>query len=155
MPEQNPEPVALLPTLLPKAIEWAERHSNDIARRGRALDAAGIELARRVDVEKPQQIRLLSVDAMPPLTDPLLREVAARIGFLGDGTIGLTLGYGIYIRHGFVSPRLLSHEFRHVHQYEQAGSIAAFLGEYLRQIVECGYENAAYERDARAHEKRG
>lgn len=46
----------------------------------------------------------------------------------------------------------VSHELRHVHQYEQHGSIAAFLRVYLRQIVEVGYANAPLEADARAHE---
>ncbi len=45
-----------------------------------------------------------------------------------------------------VNPRLLRHEFRHVHQYEKAGSISAFLPIYLGQI------DAPLEADARAHE---
>lgn len=38
------------------------------------------------------------------------------------------------------------------HQYEQAGSIAAFLPRYLQQIVTVGYNNAPFEIDARSHE---
>ena len=48
--------------------------------------------------------------------------------------------------------RLLSHECRHVFQYEQAGSIALFLPLYLDAIVRVGYENCPFEQDARAHE---
>ena len=51
-----------------------------------------------------------------------------------------------------VATGLLSHEFRHVYQYEQAGSIAAFLPGYLQQVVQLGYANTAFERDAEAHE---
>jgi hypothetical protein len=40
-----------------------------------------------------------------------------------------------------------------VHQYEAAGSIAAFLPLYLQQIVLYGYERAPFEVDARAHER--
>jgi hypothetical protein len=68
--------------------------------------------------------------------------------------VGLTLGYAVLVCPGYGRDvRLLSHEFRHVYQYEQAGSIAAFLPVYLQQIVTVGYQNAAYERDARAHER--
>lgn len=56
---------------------------------------------------------------------------------------------------GKACPRLLSHEYRHVHQYEAAGSIAAFLRRYLQQIAEVGYERAPYEIDARQWERAG
>jgi hypothetical protein len=49
-------------------------------------------------------------------------------------------------------PSLLSHELRHVYQYEAAGSIAAFLLNYLWQIATAGYEECPLELDARAHE---
>jgi hypothetical protein len=65
---------------------------------------------------------------------------------------GLTFGYSVFVARGQESMRLLSHEFRHVYQYEAHGSIAAFLPVYLQQVVEVGYENAPYEFDARAHE---
>lgn len=51
-----------------------------------------------------------------------------------------------------MSVRLASHECRHVVQYEEAGSIAAFLPGYLKQLADVGYENAPYEIDAKAHE---
>ena len=65
---------------------------------------------------------------------------------------GLTLGHSILIRHGRMSRRLLSHECRHVFQYEQAGSIATFLPHYLRSIVQVGYWESPFEKDARDHE---
>jgi hypothetical protein len=65
---------------------------------------------------------------------------------------GLTLGYAIFICEGHNSPRLLSHECRHVYQYEMCGSIAAFLPIYLQQIVDFGYMNAPFEIDAQKHE---
>jgi hypothetical protein len=68
--------------------------------------------------------------------------------------VGLTLGYAVFICTGYnTNLRLLRHEFRHVHQYERAGSIAAFLPAYLGQIVQFGYHNAPLEQDARAHER--
>ena len=60
-------------------------------------------------------------------------------GLLGEGMIGITFGYGIYICEGHETTRVHSHEFRHVYQYEQEGSIANFLSIYLPQIVEYTY----------------
>jgi hypothetical protein len=54
-----------------------------------------------------------------------------------------------------MGPQLLSHECRHVYQYEAAGSIAAFLPVYIEQIVEFGYDDAPFEQDARHHELDG
>ncbi|MBV2129714.1 hypothetical protein [Arsukibacterium indicum] len=69
-----------------------------------------------------------------------------------EDTIGLTLGYGIYIKQGYLTRRLLSHELRHVHQYEQAGSHEAFLTRYIGDIIRFGYLDSPYEVDARYHE---
>ena len=86
--------------------------------------------------------------------DPLLRQAAVETGLLGPKMAGLTLGYAVLVCPGFGhNIRLLSHEFRHVYQYEQAGSIDAFLTTYLHQIVNVGYHDAALECDARAHER--
>ena len=85
--------------------------------------------------------------------DPELRVAALQTGLLGPHMAGLTLGYSVFARRGHVTWRLLSHEFRHVFQYEQAGSITAFLPVYLQQIVQVGYANASIEIDARAHEQ--
>jgi hypothetical protein len=67
--------------------------------------------------------------------------------------VGLTLGHSIFICRGHQTRRLLSHELRHVHQYEAHGSIAEFLPVYLQQIAEVGYANAPFEIEARAHEQ--
>jgi hypothetical protein len=84
--------------------------------------------------------------------EPEPRPAAIQTGLPGPHMAGLTLGCGIYIVAGHVTPRLLSHECWHVYQYEVAGSIAAFLPVYLKQIMKYGYENAPYEVDARRHE---
>lgn len=145
----------LLPQLLPAAIRWAEERSAQIARHGRALDPAGLVLARAVGVTRPELVRVQLVDAVPFPEEPLLRRAAMYTGLLGPNVAGLTLGHGIYIVAGRESARLLSHECRHVHQYEEAGSIAAFLAQYLQQIADLGYEGAPYELDALAWERDG
>ena len=143
---------AVLPLLIPKAIEWAERRAEEIATSGEPLAESSLVLARRVGVANPEAIRISFVAQLPLPDDPQLRQAALETGLLGPNMVGLTFGHGIYICRGHNSPRLLSHECRHVQQYEEAGSIAAYLPKYLQQIVEFGYFQAPYEVDARAHE---
>jgi hypothetical protein len=144
---------SLLPRLLPGAIAWAEAQSQRAAAAGRSLDDAGLALARSVGVRRPERIRMLLVDRLPFPEEPILRQAAMQTGLLGFGMVGLTLGYSIFLVEGHETPRLLSHECRHVHQYEALGSIPAFLSVYLDQIVRFGYDDAPLERDARAGER--
>jgi hypothetical protein len=145
---------ASLPMLLPRAVAWAE--ASVVLTSGNALQPPELELARSVGVVKPEKIRIGVVDRLPLPTDAALRDAAVQTGLLGPSMIGLTLGYAVLICRGHeASTRLLTHEFRHVYQYEAAGSIAAFLPGYLQQIVTVGYFNAPLEADARAHEHHG
>jgi len=92
---------------------------------------------------------------VPAPEDPELRQIAIEQNLIGSQTAGLTLGCGIFIVQGCLTPRLLAHECRHVYQYEVAGSIEAFLPLYLQQIAAVRYERASYEVDARAWEGAG
>ncbi len=140
------------PHQLPKAIQWAEERSQEIQTGGVPLAGKGLEIARSVGVQRPEQIRMAFVESLPLPEDEMLRRAALETGLLGPGMVGLTLGYSVLICQGHDSLRLLSHEFRHVYQYEQAGSIAAFLPVYLQQIAMAGYPNAPFEIDEGAHE---
>jgi hypothetical protein len=144
---------AILPRILPSAIAWAEARSNEILRVGGPLNEHGVRLAKAVDVVHPELVRILEVPSLPMPDDPQLKYAAEQTGLIGPGMVGLTLGYGIYIVAGHGSNRLVSHECRHVHQYEVAGSIAGFLPVYLHQIATVGYDDAPYEVDARRHER--
>ena len=144
--------LAALPKLLPKAIAWAEEEASRAATSGRVLNAEEIAFARKVGVTNPELVRIQSCDPLPRPLDPSLQAAADQTGLLGPGMIGLTLGYSVFVCRGHETPRVLSHEFRHVFQYEQNGAIAGFLPLYLQQIVTMGYQNALFEVDARAHE---
>jgi len=144
-----------LPVLTPKAIAWAEAQSQNAMKTGRPLTEPFLSIARRVGVASPERIRILDVPRLPMPDDPHLKQAAVATGLLGPGMVGLTLGHAVLVCSGYGQDvRLLSHEFRHVHQYEHAGSITAFLTAYLQQIVTVGYMNAPFEIDARAHELR-
>lgn len=144
--------LSALPQLLTPAIAWAERLSQQVQREGECLNAEGLALAERVGVKRPELIRTMIFERLPLPTEPLLQQAALQTGLLGPEMTGLTLGHSILIVRGHMEPWLLSHECRHVHQYENYGSIAAFLAVYLRQIVEVGYLSAPLEKDARNHE---
>ena len=143
----------ILAQILPKAIAWAEARSSEILASGVPLSDFGRRLAHLAGVTRPERVRVTEVATIPLPDDPELREATLAAGLLGPDTIGLTLGYGIYIKEGHRSNRLVSHECRHVYQYEEAGSIAAFLPVYLEQILSVGYTAAPLEVDARAHER--
>jgi hypothetical protein len=84
---------------------------------------------------------------------PRANQAALATGLLGRDMIGLTLGHKhLHCAGVYMGNRLVSHECRHVYQYEIHGSIAAFLPVYLLQIATVGYLNAPFEQDARAHE---
>jgi hypothetical protein len=144
---------AELPRLLPDAIAWVQVQEAEILATGRPLTATEMRLAAAVGVRDSDRVRIKIVQQLPKPQQPELRLAADQTGLLAPGMVGITFGHGIYIREGTVSNRLVSHELRHVHQYEAAGSIAAFLATYLQQIVTVGYDNAPLELDARAHER--
>lgn len=143
---------ALLPQLLPRAVAWAESQAQQIAVIGMALEPDLLHVASLVGVQRPELIRLMLVDSLPFPEDPTLKTASIQTGMLSPNFVGLTLGYGIYIVRGHESIRLISHECRHVHQYESFGSIKGFLSAYLPQIIQFGYSDAPLEIDARAHE---
>jgi len=144
--------IAVLPAVLPRAISWVNAQAAAILQHGEPLSATGLRLAGAVGVSMPERVRVRTVSEIPLPEDLLLRAVALETGLLGPRMIGVTFGYGIFLRAGYVDNRLISHECRHVYQYEQAGSIENFLPAYLQQIATHGYDAAPFEVDARLHE---
>lgn len=142
----------ILPVLTKTATEWAEGQALHVASVGFKLPADLITVAKTVGVRHPEKIRVKIVDKIPIPDDPLLKQIALKMNVLGPNAIGLTLGYSIFLVQGFDDLRLISHECRHVQQYESYGSIPEFLATYLRQIIKYGYHAAPLEIDARAHE---
>jgi hypothetical protein len=141
----------ILPRLLPRAVAWAEEVAAQAAACGTRLSARELVDAQSVGVRHAETIRVCVVESIPLPADKELLAAARTTGLLGP-TTGLTLGYSILICHGHMSRRLLTHECRHVMQFERAGSLACFLTRYLDAVVQHGYWDCEFERDARAHE---
>lgn len=144
---------AELPRLLPLAITWVEAQEAHVLATGQTLSDLGTQLATAVGVQRPDLVRVKVVDQLPQPTHPELLAVGLQTGLLGPQMAGITFGHAIFIRQGQVSNRLISHELRHVHQYEASGSIGAFLATYLAQIASVGYHQSPLEIDARQHER--
>src|SRR4051812_10977955 len=143
-----------LPVIAERTIEWAKGREAAALAGGIALTHGQQKLARAVGVRFPERIRLVVVDQIPLPDEPLLRKAAQGVGLSQSWAAGLTLGHAVMIRRGFEQDaRLLSHEFRHVAQYETMGGIGPFLVSHLKSLVEHGYEDSPFEKDARAHER--
>ena len=142
----------LLPRVLPQAIAWVKATAAEGRAAGRPLSAAGIALAGSVGVARPQDVRVCVVAQMPRPTVGELAALAVQLDFLGPGTQGLALHSTVFVHERHFSCRLLAHELRHVHQYEVAGSIDAYIPQYLAQVARVGYRDAPFEVDARAFE---
>jgi Domain of unknown function (DUF4157) len=138
-----------LPRLLPLAVAWAEEYSTLILHTGLPLSEPELALARLVGVQSAGRVRVLAVPLIPAPSEPTLAAACAQLQFLGPNTAGLTLGPGIFVKQGLESDRvLLAHELRHVAQYEQYPSIAAYLSVYIPELLRFGYAQAPMELDA-------
>ena len=119
----------------------------------RELDAMSAYLA----IQRERFGERLRHEIVAPLPDePALKAAALQVGLSPASAAGMTIGYAVVVRRGYeTSTRLLSHEFRHVAQYEASGGIRPFLAVHLADLAAFGYEDSPFEVDARAHERDG
>lgn len=138
-----------LPALLPLAQAWAIKHEGIILTGGVPLSENQLTDARRAGVAQPEKIRLLRVEVLPSLENEEMKFIAKQIGLFSTTSVGLTLGYGIYLRHDHLENRYtLVHECVHVGQYEKRNGIGPFLSEYLRECIDPGYPFGSLEQEA-------
>lgn len=134
--------------VLPVVSAWVRRHERRILATGWPLSQEQIAAARRVGVSQPDRVRTLVVDVVPPRLPKVLRRIATTLGLGPETTVGIALGYGIYLRRGAHDSRaLLVHELAHVAQHERLG-FRPFLEQYVRQCLSCGYPSGELEREA-------
>ena len=155
-PVKNPALAAQLSVMAPRVVAWAEKLSAEGRAHGIALTPAQQRIARASGVREPGRIRIRVVDRIPLPDQPELRAAALEVGLSQSSALGMTLGYAVVVVRGYEdNVRLLSHEFRHVAQYEACGGIAPFLAMHLADLAAFGYEDSPFEVDARAHEQDG
>jgi len=83
-----------------------------------------------------------------------LARIAARK--LGSAQIAIVFGHSIHLHNTsvaefFAQPWWVCHELKHVEQYERLG-ILPFLFRYILEHLRNGYQQNAFEREARAAE---
>jgi hypothetical protein len=145
---------ARIPVLAPRAVAWAEKMQAQALATGAPIGSRVLSMARHVGVGNPSRVRIVVVDRVPLPDEPMLKAAALEVGLSQSSAAGMTLGYAIFVRRGYEDDvRLISHELRHVAQYEAAGGIAPFLARHLVDLAQKGYEDSAFEVDARAHEQ--
>ena len=151
---QQTELLARLPLLAPRVVTWAKALEARALASGVRLDERLVRLARATGVKDPARVRLLVVDRIPLPDERDLQAAALSAGLSQSWASGLTVGHAVLVLRGFENdPRVLSHELRHVAQYESMGGIEPFLAKHLVDLAEVGYEASPFEADARAHER--
>jgi hypothetical protein len=138
-----------LEELLALASVWAEQQQERILATGIGLSAVQVSDARQMGVLHPERVRWLAVPSIPVPEHPVLRAAGEALGLVSPSTVGLALGYGVYLRSDSAGDRyLLAHELVHTAQYERCGSIEAFLRQYLHECLTIGYPAAPLEQEA-------
>lgn len=145
---------AELKHLLALGTNWMEQQEARILHEGVALLPDQINDATRIGIQHPEKVHLLFVNEMPRPENPELLAAVDVLQFLSPAVIGLTMGYGIFIREEYRNDRrLLVHELTHTLQCERLGGIGPFIGQYVDECIRVGYFAAPLEQEARATEK--
>ena len=84
--------------ILENIIKWAEEHSEKIQEEGHSLNPSQTEIALKVGVSSPENVRILTVKELPLPEDPKLNEAAVQTGYLTEDMHALTFGHSIYMR---------------------------------------------------------
>lgn len=119
---------------------------------GRTLSSLEKEFASNIGIKKVDRIRVLSVNAIRPLPESL-QEVAER--YLNtDISSGITFGHVIFVRKDYegIFNSLVKHELTHVLQVERLGGWKNFIEEYIKEVIQHGYEKAPMEIEATKNE---
>ena len=145
----------ITPQQFNQICEWAEAQQANILREGTSLSESQIIDAKLIPVSAPEQVRLLKVDQIPWPNDGVLLSIGYKKGLISDSTVGLTLGYGIFVMSSCWDDRhLIVHDLVHVAQYEKLGVIVQFLEKYLSELLCVNYDNAPMEEEAEKITKR-
>lgn len=139
----------LLPLALPFICKWAAHQESIALRDGIPLSPEERIDAERVGVVAIDRVRLLRVNAMPTLSNPLLIRASRLFGLDPSTTIAISLGHSILIQSSFwKTRRLIVHELVHTHQFERTGGFKPFLRAYISECLTTGYPDAPLEQEA-------
>ena len=135
--------------ILPLAVEWAEAKEKVSLEHGTALSPQYMVDAKSVGVKYPERVRIYEFPQIPISEHPILRAAAEATQLISPATIGISLGYGIFIHNNFSGDRYtIVHELVHTMQCEKLGGLDPFLNKYLMQCLTVGYPQALMEQEA-------
>jgi hypothetical protein len=83
------------------AVKWAEAKEKVILTHGTALSAQYMLDAKSAGLKYPERVRVYQVPQIPIPKHPILRAAAEATQLISPATIGISLGYGIFIHNNF------------------------------------------------------
>lgn len=118
-------------TYAPLILDWINRTEAQLLLEGRPLTEKEVEMARKLGVVHPEQVRVIVRKTFPQPTHPQLLALPAITDLARPEVGGLTLGYAILLKPRFSKRRwILAHELMHVVQQERMGRM-----EFLRRYI--------------------
>ena len=112
--------------ILPLAVRWAEAKEKVILSHGTALSPQYVQDAKSVGVKYPERVRVYKVPQIPIPKHPILKAAADATQLITPATIGISIGYGIFIHDNYSDDR-----YTIVHELVQQCS-ARSLADYIR-----------------------
>ena len=91
--------------ILPLAVQWAKVKEMVILEHGTALSPKFIQDAKTVGVKYPERVRVYKVPQIPIPKHPILKAAAEASQLISPATIGMSLGYGIFMHSNFSNDR--------------------------------------------------
>ena len=139
-----------------RASRWIAEEQKCILLSGVPLTALQSADALSIGVKHPERVRLIQLEQIGLPSDPVLLELFRSLGLDKGTTWGRTFFYGIALRRECWDVRhKLAHELAHTKQYEELGSIDAFVRLYLTECLPpAHYGQGPLEREAQQVEER-
>jgi len=141
---------ALATLALPFAHAWASHVEARALASGAPLEPCALAVARRVGVVHAHRVRVRVVAELPWPGPLWLRALAIRLRLAPPDIVGVSIGYGIWLRADQAANHaLLAHELVHVAQHERLGGLRSFLHAYMVEcLTEPGYPAGPLESEA-------
>ena len=85
-----------LESVLPLAVEWASEQEQRILLEGRPLSESELADAKVAGVRHPEWVRVLSVEAIPSPSHPILKTASEQIELLPSAPSGLSVPVWVF-----------------------------------------------------------
>jgi hypothetical protein len=129
---------ATFDVLLPRAYEWARQQEEFVLTHGHPLGRTHAWDAHLAGVRDWARVRVLVVDRIPLPEDPIIAEMAKRIGVITEETRCMGFGHALLVRGDAWNDReLILHNLVHIAQCERSGGLEPWVRQYLGDRVNC------------------